>query len=779
MQKKRKSLTSGQSEITQFAKFSKGDAPEHVTRILQWFRGPDQWLDQAYPDEAGSESLSVVHGVVGLYGTIRDVDWDDDRKVMRWFAIGKLEAQAVSNLRRHVDKSVVDELWRAVKPRGMKLWLSHEVKLCLQRLENDWDRALSKKCWNYKDAQTLHAVCGVFLSIIDTLQKTVPEQDFEDNFDRLREQFHSGFLDSQLQTLLENAAPPVNLHQVQPVVLAVEQRQQRELEEEQRELTEKYQRASCDQLIAKLEADFVVLKGRAPTKETEAAESLLDAKYLKDRQRTLSYSMTLALVDFTIFPADAIYTGACLDVVKNVLTMSAETCAHIQLPLMQSNTSPSAVLKNRRKIEDALGNASLDVLNSVTQLYDKSDARSNDSRKTVQPAMVVTQAEFARAALERLLSLRKPEVHYYGMFREEQEDIKTQLGTQLYNHWDQSSEAPPKVRPREEVAATVLQALAWKDGEVIFPDQLLNKFPANSVQRSEMLEIKARLADYFRSSMPIVKKEEPDSPSPTGAVGAPPVGSGRGPSPRAVGRPDWSVEDGQKPVQCDAAIQLEHVPAASFGVARRTVAVETPPKRKPALKRPAAVLDKNTSDVGLTSSGHDDDGHEDHDGCSQREPAETAAESDAAAEAFGSPGGGAPGKTAAGRREVSSPGGGPAGIAAAGRRKAADLAFTVGTGPGTASKLQVGSESPEAFGFLPDLAFDFGTDFAFTFGAAAFGFFATDFASNALAVLFLGTALGVAAGSAASGTAAVCHKLFALAVENCMLRAEMGLSLAE
>ena len=70
--------------------------------------------------------------------------------------------------------------------------------------------------------------------------------------------------------------------------------------------------------------------------------------------------------------------------------MSAETCAHIQLPVVQSNTSPAAVLKNRRKIEDALGSASLDVLNSVTQLYDKSEARSNDNRKTVQPAMVVT-----------------------------------------------------------------------------------------------------------------------------------------------------------------------------------------------------------------------------------------------------------------------------------------------------------------------------------------------------------------------------------------------------
>lgn len=50
---------------------------------------------------------------------------------------------------------------------------------------------------------------------METLQKSIPERDFEENFERVKEQFHSGFLDSQLQTLSETAAPPVNLHQVQ------------------------------------------------------------------------------------------------------------------------------------------------------------------------------------------------------------------------------------------------------------------------------------------------------------------------------------------------------------------------------------------------------------------------------------------------------------------------------------------------------------------------------------------------------------------------------------
>lgn len=159
------------------------------------------------------------------------------------------------------------------------------------------------------------------------------------------------------------------------------------------------------------------------------------------------------------------------------------------------------------------------------------------------------------------------------MLREDQDDVKTQLGTQLYNHWDQSSEAPAKVRPREAIETPVLQALAWNNGEVNFPDQLLNKFPANSKERADVLKVKEELADFFRSSIPLVKKEEAQAErSPAAMPGAAPaVSPGKSCAPRAVGRPDWSIEDGTKPVDCQAPIQLEHVPAASFGVARHTV----------------------------------------------------------------------------------------------------------------------------------------------------------------------------------------------------------------
>ena len=100
--------------------------------------------------------------------------------------------------------------------------------------------------------------------------------------------------------------------------------------------------------------------------------------------------LVLASVDFTIFPADASYTFNCLEVVKALLTTTSETCAHIQLPILQSQTSSNAVLNNRRKVEDSLRAASLDVLAQVTQMYDKADSRANDARKTTQCALAVT-----------------------------------------------------------------------------------------------------------------------------------------------------------------------------------------------------------------------------------------------------------------------------------------------------------------------------------------------------------------------------------------------------
>lgn len=103
-----------------------------------------------------------------------------------------------------------------------------------------------------------------------------------------------------------------------------------------------------------------------------------------------SLRLVLALVDFTVYPADATYVASCLEVVKALLTTSSDTCAHVQLPIQQTQTTDKAILKNQRKVEDTLSAASLDVLTKVTHMYDKSEVRGNDGRKTVQTALAVS-----------------------------------------------------------------------------------------------------------------------------------------------------------------------------------------------------------------------------------------------------------------------------------------------------------------------------------------------------------------------------------------------------
>lgn len=205
--------------------------------------------------------------------------------------------------------------------------------MCLDRMKADWDRLPVKKPWSYKDAQLLHALCGVFLYLVDSLKSQLPEQDYQSSEGRLCDQFESGFLDAELQFLLESCAPPIQLNTVQflrteihttiqnamfaflffyvfckikknhpkqeapgskmcshstrPVVLSVEQRQQRELELRDRELQAKVAQATCDHLVTQIDQDLLTLQSRLPTKEKEAAESLLDAKYLRDRQKLL------------------------------------------------------------------------------------------------------------------------------------------------------------------------------------------------------------------------------------------------------------------------------------------------------------------------------------------------------------------------------------------------------------------------------------------------------------------------------------------------------------
>lgn len=53
-------------------------------------------------------------------------DWDDPVKIQKYFQLGVKESGAISNLKVRVSKKTLEELWAAVRIRGMR-WITHEA----------------------------------------------------------------------------------------------------------------------------------------------------------------------------------------------------------------------------------------------------------------------------------------------------------------------------------------------------------------------------------------------------------------------------------------------------------------------------------------------------------------------------------------------------------------------------------------------------------------------------------------------------------------------------
>lgn len=70
------------------------------------------------------------------------------------------------------------------------------------------------------------------------------------------------------------------------IVESVEQRQKRDVEEKNRQLAANVAKATLEHIVSTVRQDLEVLKSHMPTKESEALEASLDAKYLKDRQQS-------------------------------------------------------------------------------------------------------------------------------------------------------------------------------------------------------------------------------------------------------------------------------------------------------------------------------------------------------------------------------------------------------------------------------------------------------------------------------------------------------------
>ena len=101
----------------------------------------------------------------------------------------------------------------------------------------------------------------------------------------------------------------------------------------------------------------------------------------------------IAVLDATVFPANAKALANVAQLMSTVLAMNPKNnVAHVQLPVLQTNTNTTALVTHRRKLEDALLSARLDTSTSVVLHFAKSgDATAADKRGGIQACLVLTQ----------------------------------------------------------------------------------------------------------------------------------------------------------------------------------------------------------------------------------------------------------------------------------------------------------------------------------------------------------------------------------------------------
>ncbi|CAK9045232.1 unnamed protein product [Durusdinium trenchii] len=516
-------------------------------------------------------------------------DWGSATAIVRAFQIGKAEAAAVSNLQSGVEKEVVVILKKEVSIRGLRSYLGHEivakglfntgyssssgateqwvsvctnlddcklVKLFIQRLSSDWDQLPPgmKRAPSLKDANLLRHCCGLFLHFNAQLEKRLPSSDIAAAKEKLLNMFFLGGMDPELQLCAEQQVPPGDMKNLLEMQ---ESKDKTEQESRAQELQEKLTRATFNQVQSQIEADIQKIRDKLPTKATRTAETAKDMKYVKNRQQYV-----VCALDATVWPSSTQYILDCLDFVNNICSLSPRNIGHIQLPWLHQATSMNALLKHRRKLEDALLKSDMDFTN--------------------------TYAEFSQAVVEKTLE-RGCNLMYYGLFREDAQHKKVlaDLEFKVFRHWDSLDTSPPKTRPRPQSTLMVdnLHLLSCTAAGPIWPDALLTKFKAETTEHKELLALK----DSFEREFPPPR----DTSTTTSASALPP---------RVSGLPDFTIEHGAKPIDVSRVVgaSMSAPPGASDRLA--LVAGKA--------GKPSILLDKeynvwlgNDTDAAATWSG--------------------------------------------------------------------------------------------------------------------------------------------------------------------------------
>lgn len=98
----------------------------------------------------------------------------------------------------------------------------------------------------------------------------------------------------------------------------------------------------------------------------------------------------LAILDATVYPANATTLRSALGTMTTVLNLSQNNIAHVMMPVTQSNTTSNALVKHWRIIEDSFIASGLDVTQKVgLHLQKPTEAAGNDRRGGLQTCIAV------------------------------------------------------------------------------------------------------------------------------------------------------------------------------------------------------------------------------------------------------------------------------------------------------------------------------------------------------------------------------------------------------
>ncbi len=115
----------------------------------------------------------------------------------------------------------------------------------------------------------------------------------------------------------------------------------------------------------------------------------------------------ICTLDCTVFPANATYLAAALKVFTTLMSMSSTMIGLVMLPVLQSQTSESAVVKHRQQLDNALLKARLSVTNVIQLLYSKPDSTAKDGRSLFQLSLATFHGHFTEHFFERCTPVRE------------------------------------------------------------------------------------------------------------------------------------------------------------------------------------------------------------------------------------------------------------------------------------------------------------------------------------------------------------------------------------